>query len=55
MRPGVVAQESMVANEVDNLACVNNKVLSATSDSGICVTGIVNQCDLYTTRHWCNC
>ena len=42
MRPGVVAQESVVANEVNNQACVNNKVLSATSDSGIYVTGIAN-------------
>ena len=32
----------MVANEVNKPACVNNKVLSATSDSGIYVTGIVN-------------
>lgn len=42
VRPGVVAQESVVANEVNNPACVNNRVLSATSDSGIYVTGIVN-------------
>ena len=42
MRPGLVAQESVVAGEINNPACVNNKVLSATSDSGIYVTGIVN-------------
>ena len=42
VRPGVVAQESVVANEENNPACVNNRVLSATSDSGIYVTGIVN-------------
>ena len=42
MRPGVVAQESVVVNEVNNPACVNDKILSATSDSGIYVTGIVN-------------
>ena len=42
MRPGVVAQESVVASEVNNPACVNNKVLSATSDPGIFVTGSVN-------------
>ena len=40
MRPGVVAQESVVSNEVNNPACVNNKMLSVTS--GIYVTGIVN-------------
>lgn len=42
MTPGVVAQESVVANDVNKPACVNNKVPSATSDSGIYVTGIVN-------------
>ena len=42
MRPGIVAQELVVANEVNNPACVNNRVLSATSDSGIYVTGVVN-------------
>ena len=42
VRPGVVAQESVVANEVSNPACANNNVLSATSDSGIYVTSIVN-------------
>ena len=42
VRPEVVAHASGVANEVGNPACVNNKVLSATSDSGIYVTGIVN-------------
>ena len=42
VRPGVVVQESVVANEVNKPACVNNKVLSATSDSGIYVAGIVN-------------
>ena len=42
MRPGIVAQESVFANEVNNPACVNNRVLSATSDSGIYVTGVVN-------------
>ena len=30
VRPGVVARESVVANEVNNPASVNNKVLSAT-------------------------
>ena len=35
VRPGVVARESVVAKEVNNPACVNNKVLSATSDSGM--------------------
>ena len=43
MRPVVVAQESVVANEVNILVCVNNKVLSPSSDSIIYVTGIVNQ------------
>ena len=42
VRPGVAAQESVVANEVNSPACVNDKVLSAISDSGIYVTGIVN-------------
>ena len=42
MRPGLVAQESVVAGKINNPACVKNKVLSATSDSGIYVTGIVN-------------
>ena len=42
MTPGVVAQESVVANEVSNPACAINNVLSATSDSGIYVTSIVN-------------
>ena len=42
VRPGVVAQESVVANGVNNPACVNNRELSARSDSGIYVTGIVN-------------
>ena len=31
VRPGVVAQESVVANEVNNSVCVNSKVLSASS------------------------
>ena len=42
MRPEEVAQASEVANEVGNSACVKNKVLSVTSDSGIYVTGILN-------------
>ena len=42
MRPEVVAQASEVADEVGNSACVKNKVLSVTSDSGIYVTGILN-------------
>lgn len=33
VRPGVVAQESVVANDVNKPACVNNKVPSATSDN----------------------
>lgn len=42
MRPGVVAQESVVANDVNKPACVNNKVPSGKPDSEIYVTGIVN-------------
>ena len=42
VRPGVVAQESVVANGVNNPACVINRELSATSDSGIYDTSIVN-------------
>ena len=42
VRPGVVVQESVVVNDVNNPACANNKVLSETSDSGIYVTGIAN-------------
>ena len=37
-----MAQESVVANKVNKPACVNNKVLFATSDSEIYVAGIVN-------------
>ena len=37
-----MAPESVASNEVKKPVCVNNKVLSATSDSGIYVTGIVN-------------
>ena len=41
VRPEIVAQASVVANEVGNPSCVNNKVLPATAD--IYVTGIVNR------------
>lgn len=37
-----VVQASVVANEVTNAAFVNNIVLSATSDSGVCDAGFVN-------------
>ncbi|CAH3044836.1 unnamed protein product, partial [Porites lobata] len=40
-------------NEVMNPAFVNNKVLSATSDSSIYVTGIVNQSVTCILRHTC--
>ena len=33
VRPGIVAQEPVVVDEVNKSVCVNNKVLSATSDS----------------------
>ena len=42
MRPTVVAQAPVVNNEVNNPAFISNNVLSAISDSGIYITGLVN-------------
>lgn len=42
MRPTVVAQAPIVANEVNNPVFISNNVLSAISDSGIYITGLVN-------------
>ena len=49
-----VAQASGFANnEVMNPAFVNNEVMSATSDSSIYVTGIVNQSVTCILQHTC--
>lgn len=42
VRPAVVAQAPIVANEVNNPVFISNNVLSAISDSGIYITGLVN-------------
>ena len=49
-----VAQASgFASNEVMNPAFVNNEILSATSDSSIYVTGIVNQSVTCLLQHTC--
>ena len=42
MWSAVLAQAPIVANEVNDFVFISKNVLSAISDSGICVTGLVS-------------